>query len=151
MEVKESIVIDRSPQEVFRFFDERTNDSRWMAAVHESEWLDPNDVTGVGRKGRMVMDAMGRREFEDEVTEYEHGRKVAHRSVSGSLVIRTACIAEPAGEGRCRVTVTYEPERLPGGIFGRLMAPISRRVVRNNYRADLARLKELLEAQPPPV
>jgi hypothetical protein len=32
---------------------------------------------------RMVMQAMGRREFLDEVTEYEPGRRIAHRSVGG--------------------------------------------------------------------
>lgn len=146
MKVEESILIHRSPEEEFAFFDDRTNDRRWMASVVESEWFDPAAPTGVGRRGRMVMEAMGRREFADEVTEYEPGRLVAHRSVSGPMVIHTACIAEPAGEG-CRVTVTYNPERLPGGVLGRMMAPLTSRIVRRNYRADLARLKDILEAE----
>jgi hypothetical protein len=45
------------------------------------------------------------------VTEYEPGRRIAHRSVAGPMVIHTACLAEPAGTG-CRATVLYEPERL---------------------------------------
>lgn len=146
MKVEESIVIHRSPEEVFAFFNNRANDERWMASVVESEWHDPAAPTGVGRRGRMVMNAMGRREFIDEVTEYEPGRLVAHRSVSGPMVIHTACIAEPAGEG-CRVTVTYEPERLPGGVFGRMMAPLTSRIVRRNYRADLVRLKDIVETE----
>ncbi len=145
MKVEESIIINRSPDEVFAFFDNRSNDKRWMASVVESEWLDPSAQTGSGRRGRMVMDAMGRREFVDEVTDYEPGRMVAHRSVSDSMVIHTACIAEPYNDV-CRVTVTYEPERLPGGLFGKLMAPVTRRVVRRNYKADLRRLKDILEA-----
>ncbi len=146
MRVEESITINRSPEEVFAFFDNRANDKRWMESVIESEWLDSATPTGVGRRGRMVMNAMGRREFLDEVTEYEPGRRVAHRAVSGPMVIHTACIAEPAGDGS-RVTVTYEPERLPGGVLGRLMAPLTSMIVRRNYRADLARLKEILEAE----
>lgn len=146
MKVEESIYVDRSPEDVFAFFDARANDKRWMAAVIDSEWVDPAAATGLGRRGRMVMNAMGRREFDDEVTGYEPGRLVAHRASSGTMVVHTACIAEPAGDG-CRVTVTYEPERLPGGIFGKLLAPITSRVIRRNYRADLARLKELLEAE----
>lgn len=63
-----------------------------MAPVEESEWLDPGESIRLGRRGRMVMQAMGLREFIDEVTEYEPGRKVAHRSESDSMVIRTACI-----------------------------------------------------------
>jgi uncharacterized membrane protein len=92
------------------------------------------------------MDAMGRREFLDAVTEYEPGRRIAHRSVAGAMAIRTACTAEPAGTG-CRATVVYEPERLPGGLLGRLMAPLTARIVRRNFRADLARLKDILEAE----
>jgi uncharacterized membrane protein len=101
---------------------------------------------GVGRRGRMVMQAMGRREFLDEVTEYEPGRRIAHRSVAGPMVIHTACLAEPAGSG-CRATVRYEPERLPGRVVGRLTTPLTARIVRRTFRADLARLKELLEAE----
>jgi hypothetical protein len=56
----------------------------------------------------MVMKAMGRRELLDEVTEYEPGRRIAHRSVAGPMAIHTACIVEPAGNG-CRATVLYEP------------------------------------------
>jgi uncharacterized membrane protein len=146
MRVEESIVIDRPPEEVFGFLSVRANDPVWMASVTESEWLDPTESMGVGRRGRMVMQAMGRREFLDEVTEYEPGRRIAHRSVAGPMVIHTACLAEPAGTG-CRATVLYEPERLPGGVLGRLTAPLTARMVRRTFRADLARLKELLEAQ----
>jgi uncharacterized membrane protein len=146
MRVEESIVIDRPPEAVFGFLSVRSNDPVWMASVAESEWLDPAAPMGVGRRGRMVMNAMGRREFLDEVTEYEPGRRIAHRSVAGSMQIRTACIAEPAGEG-CRATVLYEPERLPGGVLGRVTAPLTARIVRRNFRADLARLKDLLEAE----
>jgi uncharacterized membrane protein len=146
MRVEESIFIDRPPEAVFGFLSVRSNDPLWMAAVTESEWLDPDAPMGVGRRGRMVMNAMGRREFLDEVTEYEPGRQIAHRSVAGPMQIRTACITEPAGNG-CRATVLYEPERLPGGLVGRLMAPSTTRIVRRNFRADLARLKHILEAE----
>jgi uncharacterized membrane protein len=146
MRVEESIVIDRPAGEVFAFLSVRTNDPVWMASVSESEWLDPVAPMAVGRRGRMVMQAMGRREFLDEVTEYEPGRRIAHRSVAGAMAIRTACIAEPAGSG-CRASVLYEPERLPGGVLGRLTAPLTARIVRRSFRADLARLKDILEAE----
>jgi uncharacterized membrane protein len=135
-------------REEFAFISARTNDPVWMASVTESEWLGPDAPMAVGRRGRMVMvmRAMGRREFLDEVTEYEPGRRIVHRSVSGAMAIRTACIAEPAGTG-CRATVLYEPERLPGGVLGRLTAPLTARIVRRGFQADLARLKAILEAE----
>jgi len=117
MRVEESIFIDRPPEAVFGFLSVRSNDPVWMASVTESEWLDPAAPMGVGRRGRMVMNTMGPREFLDEVTEYEPGRRIAHRSVAGPMAIRTACIAEPAGTG-CRATVLYEapaPSRRGGG------------------------------------
>jgi uncharacterized membrane protein len=77
MRVEESIIIDRPAEEVFGFLSVRTNDPVWMASVAESEWLDPAAPMGVGRRGRMVMQALGRREFLDEVTEYEPGRRIA--------------------------------------------------------------------------
>jgi hypothetical protein len=60
MRVEESIFIDRPPEAVFGFLSVRSNDPVWMASVTESEWLDPAEPMGVGR-----------REFLDEVTEYE--------------------------------------------------------------------------------
>ena len=146
MRVEESITIDRSPEEVFGFISVRANDPVWMASVTESEWLDPAAPMGVGRRGRMVMQAMGRREFLDEVTEYEPGRRIAHRMVSGPMAMVTACIAEPVGSG-CRATVLYEPQRLPGGVVGRLTAPLTARIVRRNFQADLVRLKDILEEE----
>jgi len=146
MRVEESIIINRSPEEVFGFLSVRANDPVWMASVTESEWLDPADPMRVGRRGRMVMKAMGRREFLDEVTVYEPGRRIAHRSVSGPMEIHTACIAEPAGNG-CRATVLYEPLHLPGGVLGRVTAPLTAGVVRRTFRTDLARLKDILEKE----
>lgn len=147
MRVEESLVIERSPEEVFAFFDDRANDARWLSSVTESQWLDTQETTRVGRRGRSVMDVMGRREFVDVVTRYVPGRLVEHRQVSGPVVMDTACIAEPHGTG-CRVTVTYEPKRFPGGAVGWLAAPFALSTVRRMYRGDLARLKELLEAEP---
>lgn len=146
MRVEESIYIERPADQVFAFYDDRRNDGRWMASVHESEWIDPGEQTAIGRRGRMVMDAIGTREFTDVVTAYEPDREVAHRSDGGTLVVGTGCIARPEGTG-CRASVWLEPERLPGGVFGRLTAPFVARQVRRNFRRDLERLKVILESR----
>ncbi|MGH8952575.1 MAG: SRPBCC family protein, partial [Acidimicrobiia bacterium] len=144
MRIEESIVISRPPEKVFAFFDNRRNDNRWMDTVVSSEWIDRDGPTALGRRGRMVMYAPRLTEFEDEVTEYEPGSRVGHRSVSTSMIVFTACYADPV-PGGTRATVVFEPERLPGGVFGKLAAPLVARTVRRNYRADLARLKQILE------
>ena len=146
MEVEESIHIDRAPEDVFAYVEVRANDAAWMATVERSEWLDPTDAPCVGRRGRMVM-RIGLRghEFVDEVTAYEAGRRIAHRTVEGPLPLRTACICQPAGDG-CRATVVGATDTLPGGMLGRLAQPLIAGVLRRGFRVDLANLKRILEA-----
>lgn len=145
MRIEESITINRPPDEVFAFFDNRNNDKRWMDKVESSEWLEAEGSTRLGRRGRVAMRVPRLTEFEDEVTEYEPGRRVAHRMVSKSMVMHTACYADPT-PGGTKATLVFEPERLPGGtFFGRFSAPFVARTVRRDYRSDLARLKTILE------
>jgi uncharacterized membrane protein len=152
MKIEESVIIHRPPEDVFAYLEVRSNDAAWMASVVKSEWLDPpeadpNAATGVGRRGRMVIKLPGHRaEFIDEVTEYQPGRRIAHQTVKGPIPLSTACICEPAGDA-CRATVVGAADRLPGGVFGRLAAPLVTSVIRRGFKADLARLKSILEAE----
>ena len=94
----------------------------------------------------MLLKLPGRQaEFSDEVTEYEPGKRIAHRTVTGPIPLNTACICEPTGDG-CRATVTGATERLPGGLLGRAAAPLVTMVIRRGFKADLVRLKRILES-----
>lgn len=147
MRIEESIIIDRSAEEVFEFLARRSNDSVWMASVVDSDWLDPAAPMGVGRRGRMLMKNLGRRsEYIDEVTEYEPGRRIAHRTVDGPVQLNTACITDPAGGGT-RLTVVAETEKFVDGVFGRMANPLVARLVRRSFKADLARLKKILASE----
>ena len=151
MKVEESIIINRSAEDVFAFLADREHDSVWMSSVVESEWLkadagDTDSPTTVGRRGRMIMKNMGRRlEYVDEVTDYEPGRRIAHRTVEGPIDLNTACLTEPVGDA-CRTTVVGETDNFIGGPFGKVANPIVARLVRRGFRADLAKLKDILEA-----
>ena len=148
MRVEASTLVHRSPEEVFTFLENRTNDAAWMASVKESQWLDSGGRARVGRRGRMVIKMFGRRaKYIDEVTDYVPGRRIAHRTIEGPLPLNTACTCEPA-EGGCLTTVVGEFERVPGGWVGRLAAPLVGRIIQQGFTADLARLKALLERQP---
>ena len=145
MRIEQSIVIDRPCEEVFDFIAVRRNDAAWIGTVVESEWLDPGEEVAVGRRGSMVLKLFGRRRPAiDEVTAYEPGRRLAHRTIEGSLKLDTACLTADEGTG-CRTTVVAETDRLPGGPFGRLAAPIIAVGLRRGFKADLVRLKTLLE------
>ena len=151
MKIQEGIIIHRRPEDVFAFLEVRSNDATWMAALVESEWLDSTGTDlqapiGVGRRGRMLLKLPGRQaEFIDKVTEYEPGRRIAHRTVKGPIPLNTACICEPAGDG-CRATVMGAIERLPGGRLGRAAAPFVTMFMRRSFKADLVRLKRILES-----
>jgi uncharacterized protein YndB with AHSA1/START domain len=142
MRIRESITIDCSPEEVFAFLADRNNDPVWMAAVVESDWLEPSASTSVGRRGRMAMKLFGRRsEYVDEVTKYEPGRQIAHRTLEGPFQLDTACLCEPTGHG-CRTTVVAEAQKF----YGWPIDPLVARLMARGFRTDLIRLKELLEA-----
>ena len=149
MRVEESVIIHRPVEDVFGYLKVRSNDAAWMTTVLESHWMDsaaadPDTPIELGRRGRMIMKLPGRRaEFIDEVTEYEPGRRIAHRTISGPIPLETACMCEPAGDS-CRATVVGVA-KLPGGVVGRLADPLVAGVIRRGFRADLARLKKLLE------
>src|SRR6266542_5751729 len=141
MRVEESIIIERSPEEVFAFLVVRSNDAVWMGSVVESDWLDPTAPLSVGRQGRMVMKNLGRRsEYIDEVTEYEPGRRIGHRTVEGPIELKTACITEPA-RGGCRVTVVAETDKLVGGSIATLAPPTAANLARPTFQAALATLR----------
>jgi hypothetical protein len=149
--IEDSIIINRPCEEVFSFLENRMNDSAWMVAVSESQWLDTNGQnpdnikTEIGRRGRMVMKIRGRNEeFIDEVTGYEPGRKISHRTVKGPFLLNTACLCKPAGDG-CHATVMGEADKLVKGLFGLFMNPFIEWGIRRSFKADLARLKSILQ------
>jgi uncharacterized membrane protein len=151
--VEASIIIRRPPEDVFAFLAVRSNDTTWMAAVLESEWLESTDTDAttaveIGRRGRMTLRLPGRRaEFIDEVTEYQPGRRIAHRTISGPFPLVTSCTCEPAGDA-CRTTVVGSTGRLPGGVLAPAAAPFIAAAIRRGFRSDLSRLKVLLETHP---
>jgi carbon monoxide dehydrogenase subunit G len=151
MRIEESITIDRQPDEVFGFLAHRSNDSVWMASVKESTWLDPDEPLHVGRRGRMVQKIMGRRsEYIDEITDFEPGHKIAHRTVEGPMDLNTACLTEPDGGGT-RVTVVAETDTFVRGPFAVIANPIVAGLVRRAFRRDLARLKGVFRSQTAPL
>lgn len=150
--IEESIVINRPCEQVFEYLATRSHDPEWMASVLESQWLDDSEPgssepASIGRRGRMVMKLQRRHvEFIDEVTDYQPGRIVAHRTVDGPFTLNTACICDPTPDG-CRATVVGEADRPIGGVFAPIVEPFIARGVRRGFKSDLARLKSILEAE----
>lgn len=149
MRVEESIVIDRPRAEVFEYLEDRQHDAVWMGSVVESEWLDNGAPLSVGRRGRMALKVFGKRtETIDEVSELVPGERIAHRTVKGTFLLNTACLTAAEGRGT-RATVSAEADHLVGGRLGRLADPLIAGLMRRGFKADLRRLKRILETDSP--
>ena len=137
-------VINRPVEEVFGFVADMETRPQWMSSVEEAHWTSEGP-RGVGSTFRTVRRFMGRR-TEDECvfTEYEPNRKYSYKSHSGpgySLEVRV--IFEPV-EGGTRYGIAFQAE--VGGLF-KIAEPILARMFRRVLKADVANLKDLLEAQ----
>ena|SRR5215210_1018275 len=139
-----SVVIDRPIEEVFAYLTDANNDSLWQASTLETEQTSEGPV-GVGTIYRSVSKFLGRTiETTLEVTEHEPPRKQCIRATSGPIPAAGCYLLEPADGGSTRFTQTLEAE--VGGFF-RLAEPLVARAFRRQMQADMATLKDLLEAR----
>lgn len=137
-----TIVINRSLEEVFAFTTNFENQPKWQSRLLEAQQTSEGPI-GVGTKWRFVAKFLGQRiEFEQECTEYEPNRMYAGKSTSGPFPIEGRQTYEPV-EGGTRLNVTGEVQ--PGGFF-KLAEPLVVRMLKRLTDADLANLKDLMEA-----
>ncbi len=139
-EAEASIVINRPVEDVFEFTSNYENDLLWGNAVAEAERTSEGPPR-VGSTGRLVMAYLGWR-FEStlEVTQYELNRLLAIKSTSGKVPYSASWAYEPV-EGGTKFTYRLEVESGLFGVFG---------LYAREMKADLERLKTLLESEHPP-
>ncbi len=137
-----STVINRPIGEVFAFLSNPENGPKWTSSSSEVKITSGGPI-GVGTTYRSVRTALGQRlESETEVTEYKPNREYATKSISGPFPMESRVTFEQV-EGGTRVTGTLVGE--PGGFF-KLAEPLLVRTIKRQFEADLANLKDLMEA-----
>ena len=144
---KASIVINRPLKEVCDYLDDPANSPEWEGNILESEKTSEGP-TQVGTTYRGLASFLGRRlEWSSEVTEFELHSRIKQKVTVGPLLVERTYILEPV-EGGTRFTVIMEgePEGPPRGFF-RLADPIVLRLLQRDMEADVARLKDILEAE----
>ena len=141
LQIETSVDINRPVEQVAEFFSDNENALLWQTGLLETRLTsEPNRV---GSTWTDVVKVLGRRiELSFVVTEYEPEAKFAFKSTAGSIPVSGSYTMEPVGDG-ARVIFALEGE--PGGFF-RLAEPIVRRVTLRQWEANLANLKDLLEA-----
>jgi uncharacterized membrane protein len=137
-----SIVINRPVEEVFALLSNPENSPKWSSGSVEVKKTSAGPI-GVGTTYRSVRTFLGRRiEGENEFTEYEPNRRYATKSKSGPVPMEGRVTFERV-DGGTRVTGTMVGD--PGGFF-KLAEPLLVSMVKRQFEADLANLKDLMEA-----
>ena len=141
--VEESVVIARSPEEVFDYLARADNLPVWDSSIVQAEQVGADPV-GVGTRWRGTSKILGRRfEWTTELTEFDRPRRSSSRSVEGKLQFTVTIRLEPA-DGGTRFTYRVDAASGLGGVFGRLADPFVERAQARTVRANLETLAELL-------
>ena len=140
--IEESIVIQRTPDEVFRFVTEPANSALWQTSILESRQTTSGPMA-VRTRARDVRRFLGRRiESEWEVVEHDPPRRSGVRGVSGPIPFTGTYTLEPA-DGGTRFTARVE---LDAHGFFKLAEPVLAGIARRELASNLGHLKDLLEA-----
>jgi uncharacterized membrane protein len=140
--VEKTVTIQRSPEEVYRFWRRFENLPRFM--TH----LEAVQTTGNGRSHWIAKAPVGATvEWDAEITEERENALIAWRSIEGSQVANEGSVQvrrAPGGRGtEVKVTLTYDP---PLGKLGALVAKLFGEEPAQQVEEDLRRLKSILEA-----
>lgn len=137
--VQKTITIDAAVEEVFAFWSRFENFPRFMEHVVEVRTEDARSRWKVAGPAGMAI------EWQAEITEQIEPRKIAWRSLPGSVVDHRGEVHfEPAGDGATRISVhmAYRP---PGGALGHAAAGFLLGDPKTLMDDDLLRLKSLFE------
>jgi len=141
VDVVTEIEIARPRAEVAGFACDPDNATRWYANIESVHWRTAPPLA-VGSRLAFVARFLGRRlEYTYEVRELVPGERFVMGTAQGPFPMETTYAFEDAGAGT-RMTLRNRGE--PAG-FAKVGAPLLERAMRRANRADLRRIKELLE------
>lgn len=140
--IEESIIINRSIEEVFAFTSETKNLPLWQTDVVEARHT-PEGPVQVGTKMMLVRAMMGRKiEGTADVVEYAPPTRYAYKTTSGPEVTGVnTCEAVASGT---KFSTMFD--MLTGGVLS-LADPLVARTIKRSVETGLATLKEVLESR----
>ena len=143
LRIEKSIEINQPIVKVFEFVRNPENEPLWRTEIYESQ-LASEAPFGVGSKINQTVHFLGRNiEGSAEITVYEPNQNFSWKLICGPIPGEGHNIFEDLGEGQTRYTISTEFD--VGGFF-KLAEPIVGRTTRRQVEANLATLKDLLEA-----
>ena len=136
-------LILRPVWEVFEFIAVPENNSQWQYGSLESVQISEGGVR-VGTLFSSFGHFMGRRiQSTFEVTEFESNKNYGFKTLSGPVQLQASYKLEAVDHGTNLAVSTHVS---PGGFF-KLVDPIVARVAKKQFKENLAKLKDLLEAR----
>jgi dehydrogenase/reductase SDR family member 12 len=144
MNVKQSVFINLSAEEIFAYMSDLENLVDWCSAIIAVRKISPGAIH-VGTMVRSTIRFLGRwADLAFEVVEYDPGRSMTIKGISGVAPCLFCYQFEPGEEGG--TTVSQEAVvHLAEGILAQ-EKPVITSAVRRQLEYDLLTLKDVLEA-----
>jgi uncharacterized protein YndB with AHSA1/START domain len=144
VDVLTSTTIARRRDEVADYVVAPDSAPKWYENIKSARW-ETEPPLRIGSRFAFEAQFLGRRlAYTYEVTEYTPGARLVMRTAEGPFPMETTYTFADAAGGATRMTLRNRGE--PAG-FSRWMAPFMTMAMRRANRADLARLKAILEAR----
>ena len=144
VDVVTEIEIARPRADVAAFACDPDNATRWYENIESVHWRTPPPLA-VGSELAFVAKFLGRRlEYTYEVRELVPGERFVMSTAEGPFPMETTYAFEDAAAG---TRMTLRNRGRPAG-FAKVGAPLMERAMRRANRADLRRIKEILESGP---
>ena len=142
--IEDNIVINKPRAEVFAYVADSGNLMDWSSNIIEYEATPPGPIQAdTTTKG--VTRVAGRNvEWTAKVTDLEDGVMFGYESVQSPMAFTYTYSFDDVADGT-RVTFHQDVPTI-GGFFGKLADPIVTRMYAHSVGANLANLKEILEA-----
>ena len=149
MNIERTILIERSPADLWPWLIETERVQRWNPSIISDEPTTPGPA-GVGTRTRMKLREGSRvTEYTTELTAYEPDRRVALEMRGGNLGARPMVVRYALSPLSGGTELRYQARWRPREVVLRLMSPLIGIVARKQCRRSLARLKELAEGDGP--
>ena len=142
VDVVTETAIARPRAEVAAYAADPDNARRWYRNITSVEWKSPPPLR-VGSRIAFVARFLGRTiAYTYEVKEWQPGERFVMATSEGPFPMETTYEWSDAGGG---TTMTLRNRGEPSG-FGKIAAPAMAAAIRRANRADLRRLKQILES-----
>jgi Polyketide cyclase / dehydrase and lipid transport len=143
VDAQTKIEIRRPRAEVAAYAADPSNATAWYKNIAEVRWKTAPPLA-VGSQVAFVARFLGRQlAYTYEITDYVAGERIVMSTADGPFAMETTYTWADAENGGTEMTLRNTGE--PAG-FARISAPLMEAAMRRANRADLRRLKEILES-----